>query len=559
MAAVLPDDVLLQTSLEIDHKPYVVTLTRSQLVLEASESAPVSEGSNYEAFIRVKTDMIDLNEVIGVRVEHPASSKDKTLNKDVNTYTALEMLPLQLNVFTVYYIIKSNKHRWRYKALNITCRDHNTSQLWVESIRKTIHNICPNRPKRLLVFINPIGGKKKGPKIYSEKVGPLFEIAGIYTEVIVTKRQFHARDVLRECDLSKYDGIISVGGDGTFSEILNGLLDRTMRDCGIAQTPHSDPVSPKIPVGIIPAGSTDSIVYTTIGISDPVTSALNIIFGNKLGLDVSAVHQRGEFLKYSVSFLGYGYYGDLVADSERLRWMGPKRYNWSGFKKFLSKNTYEGEVSFISSTDTSHHPRDGNKCLKDCSICKRARENKNQSTGKSISAQISKPTENWQKVRGRFICINAHTMSCRCALSPEGASPSSHIGDGHADLILISNCSRVNYFRHLYRSSDRTSDQFDFNFIQVFRVKEFRFDPLPEHDDDADEQTMTKIKEGRSQLRPATIRNSVWNCDGEILDHPNLHVKVHCQLIQLFAGGIEEIGKEEVFQCPPCCSRKDDR
>ena len=41
-----------------------------------------------------------------------------------------------------------------------------------------------NRPKRLLVFVNPFGGKRRGPKIFNEKVRPLFELAGIYSEVI---------------------------------------------------------------------------------------------------------------------------------------------------------------------------------------------------------------------------------------------------------------------------------------------------------------------------------------------------------------------------------------
>ena len=41
-----------------------------------------------------------------------------------------------------------------------------------------------NRPKSVLVFINPHGGKKKAPKVYRDKVAPLFELAGITTDVI---------------------------------------------------------------------------------------------------------------------------------------------------------------------------------------------------------------------------------------------------------------------------------------------------------------------------------------------------------------------------------------
>ena len=41
-----------------------------------------------------------------------------------------------------------------------------------------------NRPKRLIVFINPHSGKERGPKLYQNKVAPLFELAGITTDVV---------------------------------------------------------------------------------------------------------------------------------------------------------------------------------------------------------------------------------------------------------------------------------------------------------------------------------------------------------------------------------------
>jgi ceramide kinase len=52
--------------------------------------------------------------------------------------------------------------------------------------------------------------------------------------------------------------------------------------------------------------------------------------GDKISMDVATVHHGNQFLKYNVSMLGYGFYGDILADSEHHRWMGPKRYDWSG-------------------------------------------------------------------------------------------------------------------------------------------------------------------------------------------------------------------------------------
>lgn len=52
--------------------------------------------------------------------------------------------------------------------------------------------------------------------------------------------------------------------------------------------------------------------------------------GDSLPMDVSSVHHKGALLRYSVSLLGYGFYGDIIKDSEKKRWMGLIRYDFSG-------------------------------------------------------------------------------------------------------------------------------------------------------------------------------------------------------------------------------------
>lgn len=57
-------------------------------------------------------------------------------------------------------------------------------------------------------------------------------------------------------------------------------------------------------------------------------------------MDVCSVHHNNMFLRFSVSLLGYGFYGDVLTDSERKRWMGPARYDVSG------KNTASVKMNF---------------------------------------------------------------------------------------------------------------------------------------------------------------------------------------------------------------------
>lgn len=54
----------------------------------------------------------------------------------------------------------------------------------------------------MILFINPIGGKKKGVKIWEKDVQPLMTIAGIETKMMVTERAGHIRDTLLTVDLS---------------------------------------------------------------------------------------------------------------------------------------------------------------------------------------------------------------------------------------------------------------------------------------------------------------------------------------------------------------------
>ncbi|XP_046544857.1 ceramide kinase-like isoform X1 [Haliotis rubra] len=555
------DVVILQSPVDIDNKSHVISLTPTQIIVEGCWRAPGDDSTTPEPVFRRLNNLLELQEVIGVQLEQQNVNKDRFKRKDgTKVYLCIEMQQMHSNAFCVYYVKRQTKHRWRHKKMVFNCKDHSTAQMWVDKILYLLQGPEFHRPKKLLVFVNPFGGRKKGPSVYNSKVAPLFELAGISTEVIMTERQNHAKEVLQDYNLESIDGVVCVGGDGTFSEVLNGLLDRSSKEGGVNQETHHHPIQPKLRVGIIPAGSTDAIVYTSVGINDPITSAIQIIIGDSVGMDVCALYNRNQFIKYSVSMIAYGYYGDLLEDSMGLRWMGPARYNWCGFKKFLANNSYEGEVSFLLSAESESHPRDGTRCNAGCNMCAKASERNREHSTSGVTRPFSPVgADGWHKVRGKFLGINSFSMSCRTAMTPEGVSPATHLGDGCLDLCIIYNCSRIDFLRHLHRCADKQADQFDFSFIQVYRVKEFRFQPLFESDvEEAEEatssasSTVVRNRLGHKQLK--SPHNSVWNIDGELVTSPDLHVRVHTQLISLFARGVEKIGKDPVLNCPPCCT-----
>lgn len=105
----------------------------------------------------------------------------------------------------------------------------------------------------MLLFVNPFGGKRNAMKIYETYGKPLFVIAGIEVTVNVSQRKDQIRDFVLNHSLDMFDAIGCVGGDGTVSELFNGLVLRECRLKGIdADDITQELPKPPLPIGIIP-------------------------------------------------------------------------------------------------------------------------------------------------------------------------------------------------------------------------------------------------------------------------------------------------------------------
>ncbi|XP_044535218.1 ceramide kinase [Gracilinanus agilis] len=367
--------------------------------------------------------------------------------------------------FTVYYVKRAQKTcRWRCGHVTFWCTDEVLCNQWIQTLRDLIKSLTC-RPKHLLVYINPFGGKRQAKRVYEQKIVPLFNLASITTEVIVTEHANHAKDSLFEINIEKYDGIICVGGDGMFSEVLHGLIGRTQRDYGIDQNdPKASLVQCNLRIGIIPAG------------------------GVAMWLAAPSV-------------------GDVR--SQKPRW-----------------------AASLGAGPSESVALPGAGCA-------------------AMSCfDISEEVEEWKMIHGKFLAINATNMSCACPRSPKGLSPMAHLADGSLDLILVRKCSRLNFLRYLVRHTNE-DDQFDFTFVEVYRVRKFQFMSKHSEDEDGDLKDLRKKRFGpicsKHQSCCCSLPSSTWNCDGEILNNSAIEVRVHCQLVQLFARGIEETPKQEAL------------
>ena len=222
-----------------------------------------------------------------------------------------------------------------------------------------------------------------------------------------------------------------------------------------------------------------------------------------------------------------------------IRWLGPKRYELSGAKTLLDNKMYEGKVSFVMNKINATDPTDvGNPCLYRCPTCERVSHVLNEEHEAFAQNAPGRHNEfstedelSIQSIEGQFMSVTGAVMSCMSPNSPKGITPSAHLGDGNLDLILVRKTSRLNYLRYLIRTSmpSATNSPFQLPFVQVYRVKEFTFHPKESLNLDSDDGGSDGTK----------IAKSVWNCDGELISSSCIRGKVHCQVLPVFARGIE--------------------
>ncbi|XP_017082280.1 ceramide kinase [Drosophila eugracilis] len=513
---------------------------------------------------------------------------------------------------TINYAMRLSKsqtdcNRWELRRLTFFNSDPYIIRQWDQELQVRMQGSSPvrMRVRRLLVFINPYGGRKAGAQTYERHVKPIFQLAGVDATCITTQRANQVKDILLSHDLGVYDAVCCVGGDGTVAEVINGLIFRQMRELGLdEQRPPYIP-RPALPVGVIPAGSTDTIAYSMHGTADVRTAAIHVILGQHRGLDVCSVSNGQSLLRFCASVLSYGYLGDVAAQSENYRWMGPRRYEYSGVKAFLSNRGYDAELRMLEEPDLllttplEEVPQSPDSvcslgesvpsvCYANCQRCSfassiqeqrsslfiqeeskepernqregpevshidpseaallRPRPDKLKLPSGSISSMRNLGNDQWKVVRGNFFMICGANITCACARSPNGISRYSHLGDGCLDLILVKKTSLLNNVRFLLNTAGRSGDIRNLPFVEVYRTREFQFRTFSgagEEDYSIAGSCQPISPPGEMANASSSTEFSSWNCDGEVVTDLDITMRSHCQLIEVFMRGPHSYSK----------------
>ena len=128
--------------------------------------------------------------------------------------------------------------------------------------------------KSCILIYNPKSGRKFNIKNYIPQMKKILLKYGYETEVIPTKNRGNATELIENIDYK--DLVISIGGDGTFNEIVTGNLKRSKR----------------LLISHIPLGTTND-VGTMYGYSKNILNNLKMLFNGKVkGIDICMLNNQ---------------------------------------------------------------------------------------------------------------------------------------------------------------------------------------------------------------------------------------------------------------------------
>ncbi|RXN37314.1 sphingosine kinase 1 [Labeo rohita] len=84
--------------------------------------------------------------------------------------------------------------------------------------------------------------------LYNGHIQRMLTEADIPHTLFITERQNHARDLVKNADLTQWDALVILSGDGLLFEVVNGLMERPDWEKAI-----------QTPLGILPGGSGNAL------------------------------------------------------------------------------------------------------------------------------------------------------------------------------------------------------------------------------------------------------------------------------------------------------------
>ncbi|CAM4331331.1 unnamed protein product [Leuciscus chuanchicus] len=189
--------------------------------------------------------------------------------------------------------------RWARAIRNSTARSMgNTHGVLFSEVR---------RPCGVMVLVNPQSGRGQAMALYNGHVQRMLTEADIPHTLVITERPNHARDLVRNADLTQWDALVILSGDGLLFEVASPV-------CG----------------------------------EDLLTSCgFQLCKGQTSALDLISIHLSSGVRLFSFLSLAWGFVADVDIESEQFRQIGDLRFLLGTLVRLASLRVYQGKLAFL--------------------------------------------------------------------------------------------------------------------------------------------------------------------------------------------------------------------
>lgn len=324
---------------------YAVTLTEKELIIQRLSSAPVPRNKV----------QLSLKVCVGARAY---SGED---NSDPAAYFAAYFYPLRKRWMSSGTSRQRVEQGFRLGALQDQRYNLEEAEKWARAVRERSARqqylrdglvMSELSRRRMMLLVNPQSGRGQALSLYNSHIQRMLHEADVAHTLVITERQNHARELVRDMNLAQWDALVIISGDGLLFEVINGLLERPDWEEAI-----------RLPLAILPGGSGNALaasVHHYSG-STPVSSeelltscGFLLCKGLVSRMDLVSVHLKSSPRVFSFLSLAWGFVADVDIESEKYRHVGAARFTVGTLVRLASLRVYRGRLAYLPPSLDNH-------------------------------------------------------------------------------------------------------------------------------------------------------------------------------------------------------------
>ena len=289
------------------------------------------------------------------------------------------------------------------------------------------------RPQRVLVLVNPVSGEGRSPAAVQSMLVPTLRVAGVAARGLTPRHAARTGDLrarMRPAELAGFDGVVAVGGDGAFHELINALLG----------SPHA-PLLRTLRLAHVPTGSTDAVACSLHGCRSAFCASAHVALGHDAPLDAMRVELRDgvsdaepKQTVHACCIAAAGFMGDICAVAEGYRFLGPLRYDLLGAKTLFFGRPVRATVELWCE---ARGAGEAVVCHTGCEVCADFGGEGLGDSHSDPSSPALPPRSAPRRLQGAWRSIMLMVTPCRSDKTRNGMVRHGHLADGRLTAVLV--------------------------------------------------------------------------------------------------------------------------